>query len=202
MKIVEKRDLLFSIIIGEACALIFLLIRGWLELPEIFNKAIITFPVVLPLLSVLGILFVGLLGKKWPTIFQMGKNVLVGVLNSMIDLGILNFLMFVTGKAQGTIILLFKALSFTGGATNSYFWNKFWTFEHKEDVKTSEFVKFYTVALGGLFIHEVAIFTVVNIVGPQFGISPGLWANVGNMTAIFLGFFWDFVGYKFLVFKK
>lgn len=198
----NKKDLLFALIIGEACAIIFLLVRGWLEVPAAVNKVMIFFPILLPVLSITGIVVAGFIGRRWKSLFQMAKNILVGVLNSSIDIGILNLLMVLTGKAQGTIILLFKAFSFTGGATNSYFWNKFWTFKHQEEVKSSEFAKFYSVALGGLAIHEVAIYSVVNIVGPQFGISPGIWANVGNMVAIFLGFFWNFAGYKFLVFKK
>ncbi len=201
-KILSKKDILYGFVIGEACAVIFLLIKDFLGLPPAFDVVTATFPVVLPALSIGGLFFTALLGKKWPTFFQAGKNILVGVLNSFIDIGILNLLMFATGKTKGTIILLFKAFSFTGGALNSYFWNKFWTFKNKQKVKSKEFVKFYGVAAIGLVIHEIIIYGTVNLMEPQFGISPTLWANVGNMAAIFVGFFWNFIGYKFWVFKK
>ncbi len=201
-KFLSKRDIFYAIVIGEACALIFLLIKGWLDLPEVADKIIFTFPVVLPILSTAGLVFVAFLGQKWLSIFQAGKNMLVGTLNSTIDLGILNLLIFTTGQSSGNIILLFKALSFTGASVNSYLWNKFWTFEDKGDVGVSQFSKFYSVALGGLLIHEVVIYTIVNLIGPQFNITPEIWTNVGNIAAIIMGFFWNFAGYKFLVFKK
>jgi len=41
----------------------------------------------------------------------------------------------------------------------------------------------------------------VNFLGPQFGISKEIWAYVGKIVAVFLGFIWNFTGYKFIVFK-
>lgn len=199
--LIKKKDIISGLVIGELVAVILLLIQRFLELPAIMEQVIVYFPIALPILSLAGIVVAALIGKRLPTFFQMGKNILVGILNSAIDLGILNLLMFVTGRATGYVFLLFKALSFSGASVNSYFWNKLWTFEDRGQGEATEFAKFYSVALGGLLIHEVVINVVVNVVGPQFGISPGLWANVGNVAAIFLGFFWDFFGYKLLVFK-
>lgn len=201
-KILSKKDVFFAFLIGEACAVIFILIRGFLGLPDLVNKIIIIFPFLLPVLAIAGLFFTALLGKKWPSLFQAGKNILVGTLNSSIDIGILNFLMLVTGLTQGTIILLFKAISFTSSSVNSYFWNKFWTFEHEKATKTGEFVKFYSIALGGLIIHQATIYTTVNLIGPKWGASPIIWVNLANALAIFLGFFWNFLGYKLLIFKK
>ena len=198
----QKKDALFALAIGEICAFLLIPITRFLGFSGMATKLVLFFPVLLPVLAIAGLAFTALLGKKWPALFQAGKNILVGILNSSIDFAVLNLLMFLFAKTSGSFMLGFKFLSFTAGATNSYFWNKFWTFEEKDKAHSSQFVKFYSVALGGLLIHASTIFFLVNIVGAPCGIKPVIWTNVGNAVAIFLGFFWDFFGYKFLVFKK
>jgi putative flippase GtrA len=43
---------------------------------------------------------------------------------------------------------------------------------------------------------------IVNVIGPQFGISSLIWANIGKIGGIIGAFIWNFLGYKFIVFKK
>lgn len=199
----KKIDILAAFFIGEICALISLPVFRFLELPNIVIKFANFFPILLPVLSVAGVWFVSFFEKKLPVIFQMGKNLLVGILNTFIDLGILNFLMWLSGIARGWQYTVFKALSFGAAVINSYLWNKYWTFEKKETkVGAGEFSKFFSIALGGLFIHISVGSLVVNIIGPQFGIPEKIWANIGAIFAVVCGFLWDFFGYKFFVFKK
>jgi putative flippase GtrA len=199
----RKKDIIAAFIIGEACALIFLLILKFLEPPLVIIKLANFFPFILPVLSILGTFFISLFEKKAPTFFQAGKSFLVGILNTFIDLGILNFLMWFFQITSGSIYTLFKGISFSVSVVNSYFWNKFWTFEKRESkLLTKEFFQFFIIATGGLLIHLFVASLVVNIIGPQFGIRPEIWANVGAISAVFFGFLWNFLGYKFIVFRK
>jgi len=198
----KKKDLIAATIIGVSCGIIFILVSRVLELPDIVLKVSRFSPIILPLLSILGIYFVSIASEKFPTIFQMAKSFLVGILNTFIDLGILNLLMWVFTFVAGWQYTVFKGISFTTSIINSYFWSKFWVFEEKEKPKTKQFGKFYTVALVGLLIHLITASFVVNIIGPQFGLDTKLWANIGGIAAAFAGFLWNFFGYKLLVFKK
>jgi len=198
----QKKDALFALVIGEICALLLIPITRFLGFSGMAAKLVLFFPVLLPVLAMGGLVFTAILGKKWSFFFQAGKNILVGILNASVDLAVLNLFIFFFSIAEGTPILVFKFLAFTAGAINSYFWNKFWTFEEKSEVRSSQFIKFYGVAFGGLLIHMATIFFTVNIIGAPCGIKPIIWANIANAVAIFLGFFWNFFGYKFLVFKK
>jgi len=65
-----------------------------------------------------------------------------------------------------------------------------------------EFLSFIVVSLIGLFINNIIASFLVNFVGPQAGLSENLWASIGAIIASFVGMFWNFVGYKFIVFKK
>jgi len=42
---------------------------------------------------------------------------------------------------------------------------------------------------------------VVNIVGPQFGLNAKIWANMGAVAGTLFVMVWNFLGYKFIVFK-
>ena len=84
-----------------------------------------------------------------------------------------------------------------------YLWNKFWTFQKKDTQnKSEEAIKFFLITFGGFLIHTAVINIMINIIGPKFGITERLWANIGNIIAILTGFLWNFSGYKFIVFKK
>lgn len=199
----KKTDVIAPLIIGEAIALIFLGASRFLNLPDIVIKLGRYFPIVLPLLSLFGVFVARLLGKKIPVLFQLAKFVLVGALNTFVDLGILNLLMIIFAVSAGWLYSIFKATSFICSVINSYFWNKFWTYEHKETrVGGREFGKFFSVAGTGFLLNVGIASLVVNVIGPQFGVSSEIWANIGAFVAIICVFIWNFLGYKFLVFKK
>ena len=199
----KKSDIIYPLIIGEVIALIFLGVSRFLDLPEIILKLGRYFPIVLPILSLSSVLVAQFIGRKIPALFQLAKFVLVGALNTFVDLGILNLLMIIFAVSAGWFYSLFKATSFICSVINSYFWNKFWTYEQKETkVGGKEFGKFFSVAGTGFLLNVGIASFVVNIIGPQFGVSSEIWANIGAFTAIICVFMWNFLGYKFIVFKK
>lgn len=199
----KKSDIIYPLIIGEAIALIFLGISSSLNLPPIVNNLAKYFPLILPLLSVFGIFIASFLGRKIPVLFQLAKFVLVGALNTFVDLGVLNLLMFVFSVSIGWLYSIFKAISFTCSVVHSYFWNKFWTYGKKETgVEAKELGKFFLIAGIGFILNVGIASFVVNIIGPQFGLSLKIWANIGAIIATVCVFMWNFLGYKFLVFKK
>ena len=140
--------------------------------------------------------------KKLPVIMQLGKFAETGVLNTIIDLGILNLLMWVSGITSGVWLILMNVLSFSVATTNSYFWNKFWTFEKKEGQAGKEFTSFFVVSLIGIAINTGIVFAGSSFVSPLFGVSAGAWVNIVKLLATVVSMIWNFMGYKFIVFKK
>ena len=61
---------------------------------------------------------------------------------------------------------------------------------------------FFVVTVRGFFLNLGGASIMVIVVGPLVCISPQLWANVGALTALIVTLVWNFVGYKFIVFKK
>ena len=159
-------------------------------------------PLILPILAILYIFVASLFKEKKLTIFQLFKFMLVGSLNTFIDFSVLNLLMLIFNIASGWFYTLFKAVSFTLAVVNSYFFNKFWTFQKFGKPKAGEFVKFYLITIIGLLINVSVASFIVNIIGPQFGLSKIIWANIGAFIAVLVAFLWNFFGSKIIVFKK
>lgn len=212
----KKLDIIIALFIGEITALSFLVI-----LKNIGAKEIELFywilPLVFPILCLAGLWVAFLIGKKFLIIWQAGKFVLTGGLNTFLDLGALNFLIFISGISSGFYYSIFKGISFIIALINSYFWNKFWTFKKTQpdkplpsekdfNIKEAEksknkFLQFFAISVVGFGINVGTASIIVNFISPSFGLSSQIWANIGAIVAAFTGMTWNFLGYKFIVFK-
>ena len=205
MKNFKKSDIIASLIIAEADALLLLFILKTIEvkLPPILDPFLRFLPLILPFLALVYILVGSFFKEKFSAVFQLFKFTLTGSLNTFIDFAVLNLLMNAFLITSGWYFSFFKIISFSCAAVNSYFWNKFWTFKKKETkVGTKEFSQFYLITGISLLLNVGIASTIVNVIGAQFGLSETLWANVGAFIGILGAFIWNFLGYKFIVFKK
>lgn len=196
----KKIDAIISLIIGLCIGVFFFIVLRNIEIKFPYSWILI---IAFPPLSLLGMYIVSILGKRFLIIYQVGKFALVGALNTFIDLGILNILIWISGIAIGIWYSIFKGTSFLIATVNSYFWNKYWTFgKTKEGSGPAEFSKFLVTVTIGFGLNVGIASLVVNIIGPQFGISAKAWASVGAFTASLFAWVWNFIGSKFFVFKK
>lgn len=202
----KKSDILAVLIIGEASAWLALAIFKNIRFSVPFWWA---FPIFLPLLALAGLWAAYFMGNKFLIIYQAAKFLLVGFLNTLVDLGALNLLILFSGLASGIFYSLFKGVSFTIAAVNSYFWNKFWTFKksgkaEKTEIKKNggELLQFLMVSVVGFGINVGVASFVVSSIGRHVGFNEKIWANIGAIIATLCAMAWNFFGYKFIVFKK
>jgi putative flippase GtrA len=196
-------------------------------LPVFYNLEI-TFPfglsrfvvlIVIPVLWMLGIGF-GKFASHWvPIMSQISRYVAAGFLSFAIDFGILNTLIFFTGITAGGGFALIKGGGYLIANINAYLWNKYWVFKKYNPNKpitvnsiVGEYATFLSVSVVGFIINvSIATFLVGDVflfgiffihgVGPQFGLSPKVWANVAAIVATAVAIIWNFTGYKFIVFN-
>jgi putative flippase GtrA len=211
----DKKDLRNAFIIGAMVGLLTQPIISNL-LPEI-DAALSTFGIVLPSMTLRILFFLGflvlapaalfvlfLLGKVKPVFYQFGKFAAVGTSNSAVDIGILNLAIFITGQSAGVAYTVFAGMSAFCGTINSFFWNKFWTFGARDKAKEqllAEAIRFYIVTFIAWLVNTAASSFVVNAI-PHQGIVGPAWANIGKVIGILAGMMFNFLGYKFFVFKK
>ena len=212
LKYISKKSALYSLIIGEASAwFLYLVIRNpYIE--EFERLAEIPYlvwimPVAFPLLFLLGILVADFLSRFVKIAYQAIRFIEVGVLNTAIDFGVLNLLIWSTGSIEGLAIVPLNVISFLAATINSYFWNKFWTFKTPAIISgekkgiSAEFAAFLVVSGIGIGINTGIVAAGTGLIPALFGLSAGAWANVMKICATIFSMTWNFIGYKFIVFK-
>ncbi len=199
-----KKDYLLVSIIG--------FFFGLFSLPILKNIKISGLPITITAGIAIVIFFIlfaiaalwisSLIAKKIPVFLQIAKFAATGALNTFIDLGILNILLIAFSVTAGVWYAVFKGISFTVATINSYLWNKYWTFESKANANVKEFGQFLVVSVIGFGVNVASASFIVNVIHPLAGFTPARWANVGALSATIISLVWNFIGYKFIVFKK
>jgi putative flippase GtrA len=103
-----------------------------------------------------------------------------------------------------------KGFSFLAAVTFSYFINKRWTFQDqsKEDAG-KKFSQFFFVSVIGMIINVSIATVAVTYLKPIVNsflnmpfLSDQIWVNLGALCGTAIGLIWNFIGYKFWVFKR
>jgi len=202
----NKIDALIAAAIGEATAWYFINILsepGFVEKLGPAGAFLWTLALIFPVLAAFCLWIASLIGKKIVSIYQLAKFLLVGVIATIFDLGALAIFINMSGISSGMQFNFFKGVSFIMATILKYIPDKYWAFKKKETTNVKkEFLQFFTVTLIGLGINVFIANLLVNQIGPQFGLPAKLWANLGGIAATVAVFAWNFIGYKFIVFKK
>lgn len=204
-------DIIITIICGEALALV---MADFLkEYEGIFEIAKWTFLFLFPVLAIIVFWLADLIGKRIVFVSQLIKNVLVGILATLIDLKVFSLLIWFFGLELAIVAGVSKGISFLISISAKFIGNKYWAFSvqggsasggektQKEGIK-EEFSRFLIVTFIGLLIDVGSFFYFSKIMGPQFGISFDIWVKISVVLAAIAAAAWNFLSYKFIVFKK
>ena len=128
----------------------------------------------------------------------------VGTFNTLLDLSILNFLVFV--------VHLPVWLSNIISVSISYFLNHMFVFRHHKSPNIKLFLKFFAITASGIIVIQTLViyltrpiyFKVLNNVFSTFTLSLDnrLSLNMAKLTAVLIGMSWNYILYSKLVFKK
>jgi len=144
-----------------------------------------------------------ILGRKFhPVIAQLTKFSAVGFMSSSIDFITLNFLSWLTGVTEGIIIGPINMPGFILATINAYLWDRKWVFKSERRGTrelSKEMIGFFTVAGFGILINSAIVYLMTTYVGPD-NFSPTVWLNISKIVATSVATFFNFVGYKMLVF--
>jgi putative flippase GtrA len=130
---------------------------------------------------------------------------LIGGFLAISDLTVLNFLMeyFGLSKGEGVKYVMFITTSFIIATALKYFADKYWAFEKSSKERVGlEFGKFFVITLiSGVIQIAVASFLFAAL--PSFiAINELVIGNIAKIGGIVVASLCNFLGYKFIVFKK
>ena len=198
-----SKDLLAALLVGVIAGPLSIVVVNNLGVTLPFGIPTYALAILFPILTVVGIVVARLAGKFWGTIYKFGKFGEVGGLNWLVDLGVFNLLIAVSGAAGGAVTVVYKAISFSVAVVNSYFWNRGWVFSdaQKQD-QTKEAGKFLIASLLGLGFNAI-LYSVIKFGGQAFapGISDIMWANIAAICGSLSAMVFNFILYKIWVFK-
>ncbi|GAC1414057.1 MAG: hypothetical protein NVSMB66_6940 [Candidatus Doudnabacteria bacterium] len=134
---------------------------------------------------------------------QIYRFIVVGVINTGIDLIVLNILIVLSGKGkEGVYYTVFKSISFLVSVTASFFMNKYWTFvgegKNSEILELSEFA---IISLIGFVINVGVATLIIKFISP-LPVLAKYWPSVAALGGTAIGLIWNFFGYKYVVFEK
>ncbi len=213
----SRRDYIFGTVSGFLIGLLLIPILRTAK-PDLFESLKFVLIPIFTVLVPMGLFVAVRLSQRLPIMWQLAKFIVIGVLNALVDIGALAYMLHIASTSGYPItsddvlftlfvpvafFTLYKSISFVIANVNSYFWNKRWTFTTNEGKKTStEFAQFFIVSLVGFALNVIAsslVFSFFNKIG---GFNTDQWALIGAVAGSFSGLIWNFIGYKFIVFKK
>lgn len=211
---VARKDLIFAASAGLLIGLLFLPVLKSAQ-PALYEQLFFATVPFFLIATPLGLIIAHEISKKIALVWQLGKFGITGVLNVLVDMGVLSLLIFFfknilqieakdlifSGLSILTFYSLYKATSFIIANINSYYWNKYWTFDQNSDKKT-EFVQFFIVSLLGFLINVAVASLTFYLANPIGELKQGQWGLIGAAMGSIVGLVWNFIGYKFIVFKK
>lgn len=134
-------------------------------------------------------------------IYKFSRFFLVGVLNTLIDLLVLNLLVYILNVSNPYIFALCKGFSFMIAVINSYFMNKYFTFR-KKDLQNKNFYLFVIISVVGLIINIVISGLSFYLLGIYSNIIPfNLIATVSGIMGAIFSMIINYICYSYFVFK-
>jgi putative flippase GtrA len=115
--------------------------------------------------------------------WQFVRFVLVGCLNTTIDLLVLNGLLQLWPTQTIARLLLFNTIAYAFGTLNSFALNRYWTFRRAGRPQAREGARFLLVALAALACNDLILWFMGQILHPAH-LNMTLWANSSKVAAI------------------
>lgn len=211
-----RRDFNFSLLAGFLIGLLAMPVIKAAK-PALYEAVFYTIIPFFTIATPLGAVIAMRIGQKIKIIWQLAKFVVIGVLNTVVDLGFLSFLTFLLknsfninsqdtfltlGALSLTFYPIYKGVSFIVANINSYYWNKYWTFEGNNKKTSSEIIQFFIVSILGFAINITTASYVFGSIQPIGGLNTDQWGLIGAAIGSIAGLLWNFIGYKLWVFKK
>jgi putative flippase GtrA len=139
---------------------------------------------------------------RWKSTFwQFLRYCLVGGANTIIDLLVLNVLLWCFPTHNVQVLALYNSLAYTSGALSSFFLNKYWTFRRKQRPTAREVVRFAISLFLEVIYSSVLVWLAGKALQP-FIANVTLWGNASKLVAVVVGTaisysfmrFWTFAG--------
>lgn len=142
---------------------------------------------------------------KKADIWQFLRFCIVGTSNAVIDFGVLNLLLWLYPTTNPWKTLEYNSIAVLLASTNSFFWNKYWTFQKRDAITFQEVYRFIVIAASTTLMND-SLMLALGRAFPGIMSSSLLGANmlklsaiIGTMSVSFFGMrLWVFFQHRFV----
>src|SRR5215469_9212015 len=132
-------------------------------------------------------------------LLQFVRFCVVGTSNAVIDFGVLNAALAALPTRATVPLLAYNTAAVALAATNSFVWNRRFTFRVRGPLQAGEVVRFAVVAAGTAGLNDLVLLALSGLY-PALMASGALGANVLKLGAILGAMALSFFGMRFWVF--
>ncbi len=139
------------------------------------------------------------IGRNGPLLVKLLRFGLVGTVNTIVDIAVLNLLLWIFPTNDTWQILVFNSLACSVAACNSFFWNKLWTFKYREPVTAHLVLRFAAVSFVSLLGNNFILWSFIQLL-PSTLSTAGIGATVLKVAVAATMMIVSFLGQLTLVF--
>jgi putative flippase GtrA len=134
-----------------------------------------------------------------PRAVQPVRYALVGILNTLVDLAVLNLLFWMFSPGHSAGIAAINALSYGCGMVNSYLWNSRWTFASPQWRSANVMARFASVMVLAWAVNTATVVAAHAMLTPALSDSAAV--NLAKLVATVASFVVGFLLCRWWVFK-
>jgi putative flippase GtrA len=133
---------------------------------------------------------------------RFSKFSVVGAVNAVVDIGVLNLLLFLGPTRDPTTIVLYNAVALVLANLNSYVWNSLWTFKGRAAFDSYQTMAFLGQALINIGISSALFYVLVRPVMVNTEVSAYVAGNVAKIVSISVASTVSYFLMRYLVFSS
>jgi putative flippase GtrA len=135
------------------------------------------------------------------TCWQFLRYCLVGGVNTIIDVSVLNALLWRFPTHNVQLLVAYNSVAYASGAVSSFFLNKYWTFQHKQRPTRREAGRFLlSVALE--LVSSNGLLWLAGMALSPFIPNVTVWGNASKLLAVAVGAVLSYLIMRFWIFAS
>jgi putative flippase GtrA len=135
------------------------------------------------------------------TSWQFLRYCLVGGANTLIDVSMLNILLWRFPTNNVLVLVVYNSVAYSSGAVTSFFLNKYWTFGRKQRTTRREVVRFAIILALEILYSNGLVWLAGKVLQPLIANST-LWGNASKLLAVAGGAILSYAFMRFWIFAR
>ena len=133
---------------------------------------------------------------------RFSKFSIVGLSNSIIDIGVLNLFLWLEPTREVSLLVIYNGVALVLANLNSYIWNSLWTFRGRAEHDLRQIVLFALQVLVNIGVSNVLFWALVHPVIVYSEVPTYLASNVAKIISVTVASTISFFIMRYVVFSR